>query len=542
MKFQIFILFIIVSFPVFTQNFYYDDISSLEYQYLEQGMGLPFKSFPYTANEFQSYLDRIDPASLSKTGKIFNDLTGERLKKDYIYSEPEGFKFDTGIDVILEGFYHKNLTNNFDFSVQDYIWQYGFEERHPLFEIPLEADILDILYVKTVISAKEEHMTVNSPTEATASENNSNVFDFDSPAVDIHVPYEAIASLEGEHWTIQLGRDNLSWGNGQTGNLVLSDYSDFYDYLMVNTWWHNFKFSTVYIVMDEYSPRDDREGDYEDGVTGSDGIPDNIGYQAFIGHRFDLRFFKRLNFAFVEAVTYMGEPFLIHDLNSLMAYHNWTIPEKANSLMCFELEYIPWKYFYLYGQLAMDEAATKYEEEGDGGGGQSTWAWLAGLKGAYPLGPGYIHGDFEFVHTDPYLYHRRRPPYFYNVRKIWSVVTDSEEYIIKPIGHETGPDAELWHVEVGYDWSDLLRANLSYDYLVQGETTIDTYYDRLVRLEYPVGIVETVSVIHLGLESHLFKFFSAGLDFYYIHTSNFSHVEGQTSEDLEIAGFIKFSL
>jgi hypothetical protein len=540
-KYYIILIGIILSVSVYSQNYFYDDISSIEHQYIERGFGLPFKSFPYSEKELFYYLDKLDTGTQSSTEKLSLQSYYSNLQKDYMYVDPDGFFFDAGVEYVMEGFYHWNINNNFDFSPRDYIWQHGYEERQPMLNIPFEAKILDLLYVKTELTAKEEHMTVNSPTEDTASDNHFNLLDFNNPQIDLYFPFQALASLSDNHWNIQLGRDNLSWGNGQTGNLVLSDYSDFYDYLLVNTFWDNFKFSTVYAVMDEYSPRD-VEGDEDiEGNPLPDGKLDNITYYAFIGHRLDMRFFNRLNVALNEVVTYSDYyPSLIKDLNSLMIYHNWTIPGKTNSMLSAEFEYIPWKYFYFYGQIAMDEFTTTYEEEGNGGGGNPTWGWLGGIKGGTFIGPGYLSANLEYVYTDPLLYHRRASPYYYNVRKIWSLVTDSYEFITKPIGHKIGPDAILWHFNIGYEWFPNLKSQLELDYLRMGETTIADDYSRTSETVTPTGIVESIFVIHLDLESQITDYLSAGLDLYYINTSNYGHTENLNTNDLEIASHIKF--
>ena len=94
--------------------------------------------------------------------------------------------------------------------------------------------------------------------------------------------------------------------------------------------------------MDQFVPKywDSDTERWENGIS-------DITYFALIGHRFDMRFFKRLNIAINETITYSNYiPNLIKDLNSIMIYHNWMIPEKSNSLMSVEFEYIPWKYFY----------------------------------------------------------------------------------------------------------------------------------------------------------------------------------------------------
>ena len=153
----------------------------------------------------------------------------------------------------------------------------------------------------------------------------------------------------------------------------------------------------------------------------------------------------------MESVTFGNFiPELIRDLNYLMVFHNWTIPERTNSLMTVEFTVNPWKYFNVYGQVAMDEFTTEYEADRDGNGGPPIFGYMAGAKGAGPLGSGYLSLVGEWVLTNPWLYNRKSSPYFYNTRRIYSLVTDYWEYIAKPLGYEYGCDSIVYYGEVSY--------------------------------------------------------------------------------------------
>ena len=145
LKYYIIFINLILCISVYSQNFYYDDISSLEYQYLEHGLGLPFKSFPYSDDELSSYMEKLDIEKLSTPGKVIIQSYYDILQKEYIISDADGFLFNAGMETVLEGYYHWNISNNFDFSPKDYTYQYGYEERQPMLNIPLEAEILDSL-------------------------------------------------------------------------------------------------------------------------------------------------------------------------------------------------------------------------------------------------------------------------------------------------------------------------------------------------------------------------------------------------------------
>ena len=432
-------------------SFFYDMVDYLCY---ESGMAQPDTARPWSFGELQDVLSRIDYASLSPAGRNVYDTIKGTLEEDIPLVKKDSFSFDSSISLSPEGFYHFELEDTLGETAQSYEWRHGYEERQSFLTIPLEFWYADRLYMTTIIEAKEEHMTVTSPGTPDVAQNYSNIiFDDPNARIDLYFPFRAGLSLGGEWWDLFFGRDSLSWGNGESGNLLLSDYSDFYDYIMLKLRSEIFTFTSVYTVMDHY---------LYDGT--------DITYSAFIGHRLDASFWNnRIGLAVVESVTFANYmPELLRDLNYLMVFHNWTIPERTNSLMSIEVTVNPWKYLNIYGQLAMDEFTTTYESERTGGGGPPIFGYMAGAKGACPLGYGYLSLTGEWVLTNPWLYNRRATPFYYNTRRIWSLTTDSYEYVLKPLGYEYGCDSIVYYGEVSYRVPGIWAAGLDVTRLVQG--------------------------------------------------------------------------
>jgi hypothetical protein len=328
----------------------------------------------------------------------------------------------------------------------------------------------------------------------------------------------------GPAWSFRFGRNQVSWGNGYSGNLLLSDYSDFYDFLGLSMFGKNLKFSTFYSVFDAVDPKT---------------LAATI-YEAFIAHRLDIRLFEKLSFAVNEAVTFGNtEPELVRDLNYLMIFHNWTLPERTNSLLSVEFDYTPWRYFELYGQIAMDEFMTAYEAERDGNGGASVFAYLLGTKGSYPLGPGYLRAGLEWVMTSPWLYNRHASPYYYNVHRYYSLTTDSYEYIVKPIGYKFGPDSIVWDFFTGYAIPNGPEISGGFFYHLQGETTILTACAPLAGDEPPTGQnPERTMTFSISASCPVFPWLKAGAEVAYITKSNVDHIAGTYSNDIELSGYV----
>ena len=494
----------------------------IENLYHETGRVPPNDSKPWTADEMAAIVDEIDPSGLSEAGRrAFTYLTGQLSKKDAAFSE-DSFSFDSSPSLTIETFMHIPVKDTTDAKPESYEWIHGYEERRPFLHIPLEFWYGDTLYMISELTAKEEYNSITSPGTPDVAHNYFNIL-FDDPNIrlDLYFPFRAVLATGGDWWNFLFGRDKLCWGGGVTGNLMLSDYSDFYDFAGLTLFSPSFKMTNIYIVSDPFLP---------DGT--------DVGFSGFIGHRLEMRFLEKIKFVINESVTFANlPPELPNDLNYLMVFHNWMSPERFNSLLSVELEYTPWRYFSVYGHLAMDEFATTYEEERGGGGGPPIYGFLAGIKGSYPAGPGYINGVFEWVQTSPWLYNRRAAPYFYNVRKYWSLTTDATEYATKPFGYEYGADSAVYFLSGSYSVPGSFSGNIDLTRIVQGEKQVGSTWDPAPGDKPPTGIPEKKWIIGFDGSWQLCRFINVGAGLNLSFTTNPQHVDGEKRTDFEVTAF-----
>ncbi|MFO7849392.1 MAG: hypothetical protein R6V67_05490, partial [Spirochaetia bacterium] len=317
--------------------------------YLEKGMTHPNKARPWSVEEARFVLEKIDPADLSSAGKrahdyIEKDISGDKKEKKLL-DLGEVLRFQIGARLNPEFFARINLDKDGETSEKEYRLQHGYEERKAFLELPLELTLGNSVYMITELSGKEEHGTVNGVTD-----NYTNlIFDDPNARIDLYFPFRSFISTGSRHWNLQFGRDSLSWGNAHSGNMMLSDYSDFYDFIGLSFYGKRIKLTNIFAVMDPISP----SGDPMDGET-----PDTNSY-AFMGRRLDIRITERVLLSLNEAVTLIDiEGELVRDLNYLMIFHNRMIPDRSNSLLSAELSVNPWKNLNFYGQFAMDEFQT----------------------------------------------------------------------------------------------------------------------------------------------------------------------------------------
>lgn len=501
------------------------DVGSRAYSYLdalflEQGLAPPNKARPWSIEELRQEFGRLQALNLSAAGvQAYGYL---KSLVDLPKAEPV-FKASAGAILVPEVFARMRLAGSAGAEVAgQYPWVHGYEERKALLEFPLEFWLGDGFYAVSVFAAKEEHATVRE------EDNYSNLL-VDDPNVrlDLYFPFKAYAAVGGPGWSFRFGRDSLSWGNGHTGNMVLSDWSDFYDHLGLSLFGERFKFSSVYAVFDPFDPKPGHE---------------RYAYSAFMGHRLDILLHDRLRLGLTEAMSFGGDyqPELVRDVNTFMIFHNWMIPERTNSLMALELDYTPWRWFSLYGQVAMDEFATKYEEDRTGGGGPPVMGYLAGALAYYPLGKAYLKVGLEWAMTSPWLYNRRAAPYFYNVRRYWSLTNDDWEYVVKPVGYRYGPDAMVWNTHASWDLPGGPAVSVELVHVIKGNKTIDTEWAPEAGDPTPSGDTpEKALILKLDGRYPLSARLEAGAGLVLNSRWNIGNLKGSDTVDLECSLFLK---
>ncbi|MEW5814196.1 MAG: capsule assembly Wzi family protein [Spirochaetota bacterium] len=493
--------------------------NELETLYLEQGYALPSQSRPWSADQFDKAIEVLDPAKLSPAGRTTLEHIRSALKPRLLLHDKKLLGFNTALNTNLEVYIRSNPAKT--------TWEHGYEERLPLLTVPFELWLFNGFYADLEITLKEEYRAISEdPKNYTNIPRKLTYF-------DLYFPFTAFFSLGGNHWNIQFGRDRVDWGNGNTGNMMISSFVDFYDFLKFDTYWKNFKFISLYAILDPWTkPGEETAGEL---------------YKAFFGHRLEFSFLKRFSIAVAEAMIFGGKYPSLRDFNPLMIFHNWYITEYGNSMMTIEVNVNPYKWVNLYLQYAMDEFQTPYEEEQGAGGRSAANGILGGLKGALPLGKGHLGFNAELAKTDPWLYNRTPPLTKYTARRmIWSfILPDGYEWVDKPLGYRYGPDAIVQNYSLNYSIAGFFTTGISFQIRDHGEMSIDTPFAtgrEAQSLKTPTGILETTRVLKLGGEIFPFRFLSIGSNLYWINTTNSGHVAGVTENDIEWITFIKFRL
>ena len=500
----------------------YEEIDRL---YLINGMALPSTSRPWSVDEAMLVLDRLPVQLPSPAEELSYKVINRELSEDIDGGEKGKACWRISGELNIEGYIKGNDSRE--------EWEHGFEEREPLLSVPVEGWFGEGFYTTMDLTLKEEYRAV------TEIENNytsipSNLRDF-----DWYFPFRSYLSWGGENWNLQFGRDQADWGMGETGNLLLSDYSEFYNMVRFTSYWDNFKMSFIYIGLDAWLTSG--EEDYGDDLAGD---YDNYReqFKAFLAHRTEFRTTEKLNINFSEAIVFGNKYLNITELNPVFVFHNLFSPEYSNAMISIEADYTAAKGLNLYLQFAVDEFQVPGYEGADTRPGAN--GYLAGIKYIKPAGTGYITLISEFALTDPYLYNRWHPlTRFTNRRRMWSNIDpDGYEYVNKPIGYEHGPDALVLYSKIEYVHKEIYKASLDARYKLTGELndSLDDYlsYDTGTDANSRYTVTGTAEKeLVTGLHAVLFpeKRLSWGADFYWINISNYKHDSGRTLNDLELA-------
>ncbi|MCK9287281.1 MAG: hypothetical protein M0P29_06945, partial [Sphaerochaetaceae bacterium] len=379
--------------------------------------------------------------------------------------------------------YHTDTANFVDESD----WIRGYNERKPLLDIILETWPSKHFYGYSsipVMGTKFSDFDDSTGPISFAYGQESfttNLF-FLAPGsineLDFAMPYKAFGAFGGEGWSVQVGRDRLSWGPGVTGNFMLGEHLKYHNVGRVTTYGEKFKYTfatSFFPHPDNYYPIIDN-GKFN--YTGSQ-VDVLDGLYMFMAHRLEWRMLAdKLSLALSEAVMYqsLDNTLDLRILSPTTIFHNYYIRSNANSLLTLELDFTPIKYVNVYGQVVVDEFALPGEPVPGktDGAFPSAFGYMAGTKASYPMGKGMLYGSFEWTKTDPYLYLRYGDGssatwginYVVAIREYYK--TGDIMYDEQFIGYQYGPDAVVLNGNVGYKQFGKWFAEGNVFYMIHG--------------------------------------------------------------------------
>ena len=501
----------------------YQDIDAL---YLMNGYAPPSYGRPWSEDEIDHILSKLKPEKFTGPAKLAYENIQKKLSKRLWFGKEEKAFVSISGQVNLEAFFKTDNDRK--------EWVHGYEERLPLFDIPFEFWLWDHMYIDVDLTIREAHdVLYDSDYDYTNAPENIKY-------IDPSIPYRAFMSVGGHNWNVQLGRDKLSWGNGETGNMVLSDWADWYNFVKFTTYWKVLKFSFVYAGLESYLTPEEKEFDKKekgDGLVQGNYENFRERYKAFMAHRLEARITDKFTMAATEAIIFGNKYPEFGNMNPVSIFHSVFAPEYSNVIFSLEADYAIFRGFDLYAQVAMDEM--KLSIENSKSARPTALGYMLGTRYLFPAGDGIVKLTLEGAFTDPYLYNRWHPlTRFTTRRRYWSYLDDGYLYLDKATGYRYGPDAIVAYLAGEYRIpSDLkLKADVTLKYLGEKNTSlseITSYHTD--KKTTPTGTVERELDIGLHADKALSKHFSVGGDMYYVNIDNFGNVSGETINDFEFA-------
>lgn len=520
---------------------------------IEEGFAPPSATGPFSADELKKMLKKVPFDTLSQPGKDLYQRIEEELEPDPIYVEDGRFQFSLRPELSMEIYLNSNQGyTTQDWDVTRYLvselaggelhrWEYEYADRKPIFNLPLEGWFGEKFYSRVDLGLKKDRMTVlYDQTHYSNLSTDINSYDF-------QFPFVAYMSYGGENWNLQFGRDKLSWGSGRTGNLILSDYPDYHEFVRYTTYWRGWKWSSAFINLDPTLANGlGKKPELDTDIPAEDDPPYDM-YKAIMAHKLEFRFRDKLNVILSEISTVGGKYIELKHLNSIMVFHNWFTPDIANSAITIELEYSPIRHIFIFGQFMIDQVQTASElAQGYGNKEPQAYAYMAGIDIVYPQWNGFLAANFEWVYTDAWMYIHKHPHTSLTYRRlIQSEYLNIKTLVDKPFGHPLGPDGILFDLDLKYTVPYRYTVGLNGSLILKGENSVarlipgyHTQYDEEITSEdfwrkTPSGVEEIKTVLEFYGEVYPWKGMGIELHLYYIDVKNVKHQQDADESDFQ---------
>ncbi len=373
--------------------------------YLSQGLAQPSTAAPYSDSELIMMLELLDTKKFSNADKKVYQYIQDSLELEEVKNSEHG-KLLWDVNTNLEGYYHTNTT---DFLERD-SFQYDFLDQEQFLNFGTEAWIGENFYGLGNFSINPTYTTETTFGSTNFNHNFLLLAPNNLMDLDFNFPYRAFAAMGDDTWSLEIGRDRVSWGNGVTSNLMIGDNLPYLDELRYTTFSNEFKWT--YLVSFFPHPMNYINSDDSDATTGLEQGDEVEGTRALIAHRGEGRLLNnKLGLALSESIMYQSEENVLdlRYLSPTALFHNYYIRANANSLVTAEIDYTPIKGLNIYAQAAVDEFSLPGEPVPGSSSSAfpNAFGYLAGIRYHYDVADEYKgNTSFEFAYTDPYLYLR----------------------------------------------------------------------------------------------------------------------------------------
>ena len=461
--------------------------------YLIEGYSLPSTTGPWSGSELALMLSVFEGKNLEGTSKSLYDTAMQIL--DSNAAKPS---FKAGLEIDEELYLNTNSSSPYFLGRDN--WVRGWANEKPFLNLNTEEHIGENFYGFFDLSLgvakdwKSGDSTDRKFGDSLLWSNTPFLFANDMKQLDFNMPLRAFVAAGGKNWSLQIGRDRLSWGAGTTGNLVIGDHLKYHNMARFTTYDSNFKYTFLVSAFPHpqmyYKVIDEGSNTMQYSINGANEVGHGQsqymnGIAAFIGHRLEWRVMPGLSIALTEGVMYMSKDNKIDLIAFAPAflYHNNYTRSNTNSILSLEADWTFAKGWNVYGQMVIDEFILPGEQNpktatADKKAEPNGIGYIAGLTYVTGAGAGVLKFNLEGAITDPYLYlrdgdaqageaGREQTNGRYGINYVVAVreMSDcggTQNYNLDFLGYKYGGDALVGNFNVQYDvpqkWS--LGANI----------------------------------------------------------------------------------
>ncbi len=483
----------------------YKDITTI---YIVTGHAAPSTTGPWSGDELEKMVSALNLNSIPEEYKEIYDRIIAELGVEAEYNlDGAAMNLDgyLNLDIYVHTYNSDAITrkdrNGIEetaFAGRSYWFGKDLSKNTPFFEIDWDTYFGDHFY--TFFNAYLAN-SVRGKKEIGSTRFNSNIpafqnlFDLDVKLLDINFPSRAFLSFGGNGWSVQIGRDRLSWGSGTTGNLVLSDNFPYYDIARFTAYSPRYKYTYLLSFFPNkenyYTATSYNANDHNTSAIEMKGI------SFYAAHRFEGRLFDdKLTLAVTEALTYMSETSSIQfgAISPMYFMHNAFMPTNSNSTFTIEVNWTVMKGLLIYGQFLLDNFALPVFDTLPGPNlGEDTTpdakAYLIGAKYITKLSDGLFTLNPEVVYVTPYTYIRDGySGWGYGLDYVAAVkyrlysfneITDSDvlydEYVI---GYKYGPDTLVANLSASWE-KDRLTLGAKTFFMMHGTHDLWTIWTKI---------------------------------------------------------------
>lgn len=493
-------------------------IRYLEWLFLEQGLSVPSQVYPISYEEVRYLMkERLDFKRLSPMGKELYQKIWD-LTEESVFASEGIVAFDPVFTTSAE-LYFQALNEG---KPVENLYRHSYRNRTPVLSFGGQTSLFDSLFIEVVAQFRQERLFLDLNPQYM-----SNV-PLTLMSFDNFMPQEAYASYSAPYWNLQGGHGKLNFGNGKTGNLLLSDAPGELDYILGSLWSKYVRFSSLWVFLENYKPlqkKNPSTGNLEDDYIEVGGkkyyAKADLFLEAkpqiplfFLLHRLDFKMGSRMNLALSEGVIYEDKIHNLAFLNPLYVFHNWYLTGHADYFLSLDFNITLTSFWQIYAQILADQVAAGYNRIGEGVDSiPGSIPVIFGSQVSYPLTQGYLEWIFEFVKTDPYSYLDRSSVGLYFYRRWLSTYLDmvpgfraSHLLTRVPLGYYLGNDLIRFFSQIKYERPYFFNLWLDYSLLFKGEMTLLSPWSQSpgeADKRSPSGKIRTEHAIGLGAEISL---------------------------------------